>query len=76
MNVFSVLNKKKGGIIKKKHPRFCVYMLLDNGGRLPNDCADLPSERGHAVGGSRSPLQSNHPQDKGQLTVLSLIGFS
>lgn len=43
----------------------CVSLVSDNCGRLQTDRADLHSERSHAVSGPRSPLRSNHPQDKG-----------
>lgn len=70
---FSVNKKYNSEVETIKKNDCCVYIILDNEGRLPNDCADLPSERSHAVSGSCSPLRSNHPQDKGQ--YLSVYCF-
>lgn len=43
------------------------HVTLDYGWRLHSDCGGLYSEWRDALRGSRSPLRSTHPQDKGEL---------
>lgn len=48
-------------------------MTSDNCRRLHGDRGGLHSERRDAVRGSRSPVRSSHPQDKGEHFLVHFI---